>query len=130
MNNSNNISNNNNNNNNNNMHQNADSKEPDEQILETSLQSEAESDSSQGDDQTTTTTSVRPSTVPTLSHARIPRNPRRGLPPIRRKKDSPQRDPKRCCRNNAHLTKQSRRYVSRRRHSSVTERCPKNKLIR
>src|SRR6218665_3183786 len=40
------------------MHQNADSKEPDEQILETSLQSETESDSTQGDDQTTTTTSV------------------------------------------------------------------------
>src|SRR6218665_2736841 len=41
------------------MHQNAESKEPDEQILETSLQSEAESDSTQGDDQTTTTTSVK-----------------------------------------------------------------------
>src|SRR6218665_3643061 len=40
------------------MHQNAESKEPDEQILETSLQSEAESDSTQGDDQTTTTSSV------------------------------------------------------------------------
>src|SRR6218665_2921816 len=40
------------------MHQNVDSKVPDEQILETSMQSEAESDSTQGDDQTTTTTSV------------------------------------------------------------------------
>src|SRR6218665_3707940 len=46
------------------MHQNADIKEPDEQILETSLQSEAESDSTQGDDQTTTTTSV-----PTLNRS-------------------------------------------------------------
>ncbi|PGH37928.1 MAG: hypothetical protein CRN43_18255, partial [Candidatus Nephrothrix sp. EaCA] len=46
------------------MHQNADSKEPDEQILETSLQSEAESDSTQGDNQTTTTTSV-----PTLNRS-------------------------------------------------------------
>src|SRR6218665_3565343 len=41
------------------MHQNADSKEPDEQILETSLQSEAEPD----DDQTTTTS------VPTLNRS-------------------------------------------------------------
>ena len=46
------------------MHQNADSKEPDEQILETSLQSEAESDGTQGDDQTTMTTSV-----PTLNRS-------------------------------------------------------------
>src|SRR6218665_1776838 len=45
------------------MHQNADSKEPDEQILETSLQSEAESDGTQGDDQTTTTS------VPTLNRS-------------------------------------------------------------
>jgi len=40
------------------MHQNADSKESDEQISETSLQPEAESGSTQGDDQTTTMTSV------------------------------------------------------------------------
>src|SRR6218665_3064853 len=46
------------------MHQNADRKEPDKQVLETSLQSEAESDSTQGDDKTTTTTSV-----PTLNRS-------------------------------------------------------------
>src|SRR6218665_129916 len=46
------------------MNQNADSKEPDEEVLETSLQYEAESDSSEGDDQTTTTTSV-----PTLNRS-------------------------------------------------------------
>ena len=46
------------------MHQNADSKESDEQISETSLQYEAESGSIQGDDQTTTTTSV-----PTLNRS-------------------------------------------------------------
>src|SRR6218665_3495231 len=39
------------------MRQNADNMEPDEKILESSLQSEAESDSTQSDDQTTTTTS-------------------------------------------------------------------------
>src|SRR6218665_2273253 len=45
-------------------HQNAGSKEPDEQIVETSLKSEAESDNTKGDDQTTTTTSV-----PTLNRS-------------------------------------------------------------
>src|SRR6218665_2978370 len=71
----------------------------------------------------------RPSTVPTLSHARIPRSPRRVLPPIRRKKDSPQRDPKRCCRNNAHLTKQSRRHVSDDVIAASLNDVQKNKLI-
>src|SRR6218665_384409 len=67
----------------------------------------------------------RPSTVPTLSHTRIPRRPRRVLPPIRQKKDSPQGDPKRRYRNKVHLTKQRRHHVSRRRHCNVTERCRK-----
>ena len=40
------------------MHQNADSKESEEKVSETSLQSEAVSSSTQGDEQTTTTTSV------------------------------------------------------------------------
>src|SRR6218665_1126240 len=42
------------------MHQNADSKESDEQISETSLQSEAESGRTQGYDQATTTTTSAP----------------------------------------------------------------------
>src|SRR6218665_3948668 len=50
----------------------------------------------------------RPSTDPTISHTRIPSSQRRVIPPIRRKKDSPQRDPKRQFRNKAHMTKQSR----------------------
>src|SRR6218665_181211 len=104
------------------MHQNANSKEPDEQILETSLQSEAESGSTQGDDQTMTTTSV-----PTLYHSNTftcsyskkfeegsSANPTKE----RQSSTRPQKTLSKQCASDE--TKQARR-----RHCSVTERCRK-----
>src|SRR6218665_3494977 len=94
------------------IHQNADSKESEEQVSETSLPSE--SDSTQDDNQTTTVPTLDRSNTFTYSYSKESEGSSSADPTKERQSSTkPQKT----------LSKKSRSNVCQRRHCNVTERC-------